>query len=586
MEALAILCALLCVILAFMAAQWHNSRKWLQKRLEQIAAAYGVPPKRAYGAEELSHIGMYWKKHPEEGQIDAITWNDLHMDRLYQRMNACLSSAGDEYLYYRLRTPAKNLDALLRLEEMVRFFQTHEAERKRLQRVFFQLGRTGRHSLYEYLDQLALLGEQKSGRYFFWDFLVLLSVGCMFVSLPTGLFCLFLTLCHNLISYLKEYRAVEPYVSSFAYVRRLLFGAQALGKEKISAIEEELEQVRKLQKGLRGFWRSSGLLSFGAQGGGSPFDVLFDYLRMLLYLDLICFNRALQELCAHVDEVDGLVTLMGQLECAIAVGSFRESLKKGFCVPELTEVLPWPQGEARPKNPLRGEGEALSETLPDGDFLQAEGLYHPLLAEPVENDVRLRRGMLLTGSNASGKSTFLRAVAVNALMAQTIHTCAAKRCRAPFCRVYSSISLQDDLSAGDSYYMAEIKAVKRILDQAERADGRPILCFVDEVLRGTNTAERIAASTQILRKLAKGPVLCLAATHDVELTELLQSEYENYHFAERIAGQDISFPYKLMKGPAATRNAIALLRILGYEEEITEKAEAMAERFLREGRWR
>ena len=134
--------------------------------------------------------------------------------------------------------------------------------------------------------------------------------------------------------------------------------------------------------------------------------------------------------------------------------------------------------------------------------------------------------------------------------------------------------------------MVEIKAVKRILDQARQERKRPVLCFVDEVLRGTNTVERIAASTQIMKKLAGGHVLCFAATHDVELTRLLEKEYENFHFEERIEENDIFFPYKLMDGPATTRNAIALLRMLGYEEDITARAEEMAERFLSDGSWR
>ena len=174
---------------------------------------------------------------------------------------------------------------------------------------------------------------------------------------------------------------------------------------------------------------------------------------------------------------------------------------------------------------------------------------------------------------------------MNALLAQTVHTCAAASYKAPFYRMYSSMSLRDDLAGGDSYYMVEIKSIKRILDQVSQEEGRPVLCFVDEVLRGTNTVERIAASTQIMKKLAEGHALCFAATHDVELTKLLEREYDNFHFEERIEENDIYFPYQLMKGPASTRNAIALLKMLQYDESSTTAAEAMAERFLREGNW-
>ena len=127
--------------------------------------------------------------------------------------------------------------------------------------------------------------------------------------------------------------------------------------------------------------------------------------------------------------------------------------------------------------------------------------------------------MLLTGSNASGKSTFLKTVALGAIMAQTINTCPADHYEACFFHICSSMALRDDLDSGESYYIVEIKSLKRILDQAGQY---PLLCFVDEVLRGTNTVERIAASTQILKSLGRKNLICFAATHDSELKELLK----------------------------------------------------------------
>ena len=195
--------------------------------------------------------------------------------------------------------------------------------------------------------------------------------------------------------------------------------------------------------------------------------------------------------------------------------------------------------------------------------------------------------MLLTGSNASGKSTFLRAVALNAILAQTIHTCMAQSYQGVMFRVYSSMSLKDDLESGDSYYMVEVKSIRRILNEVIEAEKekKHVLCFVDEVLRGTNTVERISASTQILKALAGDNVICFAATHDLELTKLLADIYENYHFEEEIEKDDIFFPYKLQKGPAVSRNAIALLKVLGYDRELVNAAETMAQTFLQTGQW-
>ena len=131
--------------------------------------------------------------------------------------------------------------------------------------------------------------------------------------------------------------------------------------------------------------------------------------------------------------------------------------------------------------------------------------------------------------------------------------------------------------------MVAIKSMKRILDAAKE-EGR-VLCFVDEVLRGTNTVERISASTEIMRVMAENQVMAFAATHDIELTLLLKDCFDNYHFEERMEDNDVVFEYKLLDGPATTRNAIKLLRMLGYEDVVTDRAEQRAERFLETGQW-
>ena len=130
----------------------------------------------------------------------------------------------------------------------------------------------------------------------------------------------------------------------------------------------------------------------------------------------------------------------------------------------------------------------------------------------------------------------------------------------------------------------EIRSLKRILDAAQ-TETAPVLSFVDEVLRGTNTVERIAAATQILIHLSESGVLCFTATHDIEMTELLKDCYDNYHFEEVIRDGDISFPYELLPGRAGTRNAIRLLALMGYDKEITERAATQAEDFIQTGKW-
>lgn len=548
------------LIVLFMGIEYRNSRNFHKRMLEKLYREYGRGSGRKYRPDELLHICMYYRKHRTEGQIDDITWNDLHMDELYRQINTSLSAAGDEYLYYRLRTPVCDEAQMEKAEEQIRFFMENEEDRHRVQRVFYRLGRMRKFSIYEYLDHLDLLGERKSGKYLLWDLAVLVSVGAMFLSKPMGIVLLLMILCHNLTDYFKEYKEIEPYISSFRYIRRLILGAEEMKQKDIAFFSEEQERLRECCRKLKGFLKSSYLVISSETGTGNPLEVALDYLRMLFYFDLIQFNRSLSAVRGHMSEIDEIITVLGRMETVIVAGEYRTRLGGDCCVPKL-------------------HYEENVEV-----FLRVEELYHPFLTEPVKNSFAVSRGVLLTGSNASGKSTFLRAAATAALLSQTIHICPASYYEAPFFRLFSSMSLRDDLSGGDSYYMAEIKSVKRILDQGKRK-GFPILCFVDEVLRGTNTAERIAASAQIMKSLAAQRILCFAATHDVELTRILEEEYDNYHFEERIEENDIFFPYKLIDGPAVSRNAIALLKMLGYDEKVTAAAEAMAERFLEYGCW-
>lgn len=147
----------------------------------------------------------------------------------------------------------------------------------------------------------------------------------------------------------------------------------------------------------------------------------------------------------------------------------------------------------------------------------------------------------------------------------------------------TSMALRDDLHSGESYYIVEIKSLNRILKAARKTT--PLLCVIDEVLRGTNTIERIAASSNILAALCRDHVLSFAATHDIELSYMLEALYTNYHFEEEVKEHDVVFNYLLKKGRATTRNAIRLLEMIGYDQKIIENAKRAAEIFEKKGAW-
>ena len=174
----------------------------------------------------------------------------------------------------------------------------------------------------------------------------------------------------------------------------------------------------------------------------------------------------------------------------------------------------------------------------------------------------------------SGKSTFLRTLGVCAVLAQSAYTCPAKTYRGSIFRIVSSVSLVDDLMQGKSFYFVE---AERLLAMIRSSQGTaPVLCMVDELLRGTNSTERLAASEEILSYLAKNNAVVVAATHDVELVDHLDELYVNYHFNDSVDTSGLNFDYQLRPGRATSTNAINLLEHLNFPDEIVENARRKA----------
>ena len=145
------------------------------------------------------------------------------------------------------------------------------------------------------------------------------------------------------------------------------------------------------------------------------------------------------------------------------------------------------------------------------------------------------------------------------------------------------MAINDALERSESYFIVELKSIKRIIDESENKGA--LLCIIDEVLRGTNTVERIAASSQVLKSLKKENVICFAATHDVELTYILDGIYRNLHFEENIEGDDVKFDYILREGRTTSRNAIKLMEVLGFDSDTVKKSHELVEKFEASGNW-
>ena len=175
-------------------------------------------------------------------------------------------------------------------------------------------------------------------------------------------------------------------------------------------------------------------------------------------------------------------------------------------------------------------------------------------------------------------------IAINTIFAQSFGFALAASYRACIFQIYTSMSLRDSLETNDSYFVAEIKSIKRILDHIH--DEIPILCMIDEILRGTNTGERIAAASEVLMALSRSQALCLAATHDLELTRILSNHYQNRHFTESLQDDQMQFDYHIHEGASHSRNALALLTRLDFDRNVVKQAEEQLQYYETNGVWK
>jgi DNA mismatch repair ATPase MutS len=205
-----------------------------------------------------------------------------------------------------------------------------------------------------------------------------------------------------------------------------------------------------------------------------------------------------------------------------------------------------------------------------GASYAARAVGHPLIpaAQRVHNDFTvdgLGRIVLVTGSNMSGKSTFLRTVGINLCLAQAGAPVCASYFEWTWSRLACCIRIDDSLEAGLSFFYAEVKRLKVMLDETQDSTAPPVLFLIDEIFKGTNNRERLIGSRAYIKTLATGNGLGLVSTHDLELTDLEREipSLTNAHFQETVSASALQFDYKLRPGPCPTTNALRIMELEG-----------------------
>lgn len=547
------------ILLIVLIIKSHIDQKNNEKRIiQKLKDDWGKLPEEEFTQEKFNSITHYYKSHLEKSlDIDDITWNDINMDDIFMLINNTQSAIGEEYLYYILRKPCFDDKKLKERERLIQFFLENEEKRIGIQRAFKHMGKLINISISEYINRTDNIDTSKTYIHYMCIFALISSFLFSFINPQIGITATAIMIVYNIITYYKRKAQIDSYLTVFIYVMKLLNNTDKILELNISEIKQYNDILKQTQKNFKKFKKKASFVMGGNDMTGGLFDAIFDYIRMLFHIDLIQFDKMLNVMRSNKEDLNRTFEVIGLLDSMIAAASFRV-LMKDYCIPELVN-----------KKEL---------------ILEVKNVYHPMIINPIKNSIKQSKSVLLTGSNASGKSTFLKTIAINAILAQTINTSLSDSYKANYFKVYSSMALKDNIVNNESYYIVEIKSLKRIIDNID--NDIPMLCFIDEVLRGTNTIERIAASSQILKNISLKNTICFAATHDIELTHMLEKYYTNYHFEEHVKDNMVLFDYLLHSGRATSRNAIQLLSIIGYSNDIIKNAQDCAEDFLKNNIWK
>jgi DNA mismatch repair ATPase MutS len=276
------------------------------------------------------------------------------------------------------------------------------------------------------------------------------------------------------------------------------------------------------------------------------FWFLFEIFKTLFLIEPLFLFGVLRRLDTKRDDIEDVFKFVGHIDMLISIASLRAGIDVS-CKP----------------------------TVISGNGIIAHKMRHPLIYDCTPNSITMTdKSVLLTGSNMSGKTSFIRAVGLNVITGLTINTCFAEFMSFPLLRVFSAIRISDDLLNDKSYYFEEVLTIKEMIIEGEKNEKNIFL--LDELFKGTNTVERISAGKAVLSALTKNNNIVVVSTHDIELTDFLAEAYELYHFSEIINKNKIDFDYKLKGGRLQNRNAIRILDINDYPKEIVNEAMAIS----------
>lgn len=321
---------------------------------------------------------------------------------------------------------------------------------------------------------------------------------------------------------------MEEYYNIVEYIQTVKFESTYINKlcAPIKSSKEATKGIKKLN-----FLKEAFLVR------SNPY--IHIVLQLFLMYDIHCIFALEKWKKNYKDSIKDLFSIIGEVEALTSLTAI--AYNRDICFPTFDE-----------------ESSVIFE---------ADNISHPLipLDAVVSNSIKIHKATgIITGSNMSGKTTFMRTIGVNCILAYAGAPVCANKMIVSNMKIFTSMRVQDDVSKGISTFYAEVLRIKQIIEYSYKNE--PMLVLIDEIFKGTNSADRIVGATEIIKALNKEHIICLVSTHDFELCSLVEKAEilgSNYHFEEFYRNNELHFDYKIKPGRCRTTNAKHILRMAG-----------------------
>ncbi len=469
--------------------------------------------------------------------ISKRTFEDLNLSSVFKLINHTSSKVGEQYLYYSIYNLKSNTRELVDFENKIKKIKNF-TNKKEIKKKLSLLNKNRSYNLvdtiftrwlnlpywwYSYAPLLVILllsniiGFFILPKIFIYSLILLPSTYLMFHIINKGYVYYAIEFFQNLNDFISVISYVNANNSLYKFNSHEQFKKNTF-LINILLINEVFDKKNMI----------FGVISF-----------FIDLIKGLFLIDILIINYLQKKITLNKNfELDFLK--LGELDTILSIIELRKNKK--VCIPFYKE-----------------------------NTLTTKEITHPIVKKCISNSIDCKdKSVLITGANMSGKTTFIKSIGVNLILARSINTCFAVEFIFDFFDVVTSIDVKQDLEKNKSYFKVEVDLMNELIEKSET---KKSLFIIDEIFKGTNTKERVALSLSILKYLSKNKNFVFVTTHDVELTKLLKNDFNLYHFDFKVENGDINFDYKIKNGAIIHNYALELVKTSGIPEIIIKNAE-------------